>query len=83
VKTFPSARIRIFHPGNRKHEDYRFSSPPGKLWTPEGIDAQLAHTAEELEKRFAGEEYRLVPLGGNRFNFVHQGKRADEGAQAA
>jgi hypothetical protein len=67
---------------NRKHEDYLFKSLPGTLWTAPGIDAQLAHTAEEIEKRWPDEEYRLVALGPNRFNFVHVGRKA-EGAAAA
>jgi hypothetical protein len=66
-------RIKVFLPGNKRSIRKVFYSPPGQFWTAEGIQAQLEHTAKQIEQRHPGEDYRLVPLGPAEFNFVWAG----------
>jgi hypothetical protein len=64
----PNIRVRIFMPGNK-------ASICKTLWNAEGIEAQLSHTAAQIEKNHPDDEYRLVELGPSRFNFVWVGKK--------
>jgi hypothetical protein len=67
---FPNIRVRIFMPGNKRSIQKTFVAPSGRLWNSACIEAQLAHTAAQIEKNHPNEEYRLVPLGPSRFNFA-------------
>lgn len=67
---FRNIRIRIFSPGNKRSTRKIFSPPAGKYFTAGGVNAQLGHTAAQIEKNFPGHEYKLVPLGPAEFNFV-------------
>ena len=62
--------VRIFAPGNKTSHAIHLFAGDRKAFTQQGIDSILENCANDIEKRFPGEEYRLVELTGNRFNFV-------------
>lgn len=64
-------KVRVFEPGNKRHHDEVYKVAPGKMFTERGVDLVLAQVAEELERRMPLEEYRLVPIAGGQFNFIH------------
>ena len=63
--------IKIFAPGNRKREVLRYRAPQGKTFTEEGVEQILSTVAQNLEQRFPGEEYKLVPCAGGRYTFAN------------
>ena len=63
-------QVRVFAPGNKTSHAIHLSAPPGKIFTRVGIDSLLENYANDLEARFPTEEYRLVELGHDKFNFV-------------
>ena len=75
MKAFHNIRVRIFMPGNKRSIQKTFSAGPGRVWNAEGIEAQLMHTAGQIENFHPGHEYRLVPIGPAKFNFVWIGER--------
>ena len=63
-------QIRLFAPGNQKSNCIHLHAGPRKAFTREGIEAILENCANDLEQKFPGEEYRLVELAKDSFNFV-------------
>ncbi len=61
--------IRVFFLEGTCHTR-RLRTRPGQYMTPEGIEAQLKHEADLIERCFPGREFRLVPLRDGNFNFV-------------
>jgi len=57
------------------------SAPPTRAFHDLGIENELAQFAADLERMNPGVEFRLVPLGTNRFNFICQA--CDAGMEAA
>jgi hypothetical protein len=52
-----------------------------RVFSSLGIEACLSRFVEQLEKLNPGVEWRLVPIGPNRFNFIC--KACDAGMEAA
>lgn len=77
VKFWKLIRVKFFQPGNKKYGQRVLHAPPGKVFTSDGIDAQLKRLADEIETKFPQWEYSLVPTGPNSFNFVCQGARVE------
>lgn len=67
--------IRVFNLGNKGATKRRITPKPGHHWNDKGVDEVLDHLAEDLEKRFPAEEFRLVQVGPGAYNFIHAGKR--------
>jgi hypothetical protein len=63
-------QVRFFSPGNTLSRTRHFCAPAGKVFTQDGIDLILENCVRELEDSFPGEEYRLVELSDDTFNFV-------------
>jgi len=63
-------QVRLFTRGNKKSNTIHLCAGSGKAFTQEGIDAILEHCANDLEQKFPDEEYRLVELAEDKFNFV-------------
>jgi hypothetical protein len=62
--------VRIFAPGNKTSHAIHLRAGDGRGFTQEGIDLILENCANDIEKKMPAEEYRLVELSENRFNFV-------------
>lgn len=71
--TTKNIRVRIFLPGNKKAGRQTLTAPAGKAWNDDGVTSCLKRIADNVEKQFPNEEYKLVTLGVNEFNFVHVG----------
>lgn len=74
--TTKNIRVRIFLPGNKKSQRQTITAPAGKEWNDSGIESCLERIADNIEKQFPQEEYKLVALGSAEFNFVNLGPRA-------
>ena len=72
----PKVFVKFFAPGNKKCQSIVLRASHGRGFHAEGIDAVLERYVQMIEQRFPAEEYRLVSLGSNRFNFVHVGPKA-------
>lgn len=68
-----SLRIKVFAKGNKTSTLRVLKPTAGKGWNEKGVDTILDKIAEDLEQRFPTEEFRLVELERNVFNFVHAG----------
>jgi hypothetical protein len=76
-KPIKTVTVRIFEPGSAIARTRRCCALKGKHWTEPGIQQLLEYLAAEIEKVMPTEEYELVELAADRFNFVHRGKRSD------
>lgn len=74
-KIVSSLRIKVFNVGNRGSTLRYFKAKAGKGWNDDGIDEMLDSIATDLETRFPNEEFKLVEIGSNGFNFVHVGAK--------
>jgi len=70
---YKRVRVKVFLPGNKKHGTVIYKSQSGKGYHATGIDELLDNIATRLEQVYPGEEYRLVALAPDSFNFVHAG----------
>jgi hypothetical protein len=70
--------VKVFEPGNKVVRTRRCSALKGQRWKEQGIQQLLEFIASEIERAMPLEEYELVELGRDRFNFVHRGSRAAE-----
>lgn len=66
--------IKVFDLGNKRATHRRITPKPGHHWNDKGVDEVLDHIAEDLEKRFPAEEFRVVQVGPGAYNFIHAGK---------
>lgn len=66
-----SITVKIFTPHNTRAKK-KILTPPqrGTGWNSSHIDQILHNIAEDLEKRYPGHEYRMVPIGPKSFNFI-------------
>lgn len=48
----------------------RLQAPPGKCFTPDGVEQALGSAAAQLERDYPKRAFRLAPLRGSAFNFV-------------
>jgi hypothetical protein len=70
MRAFKRVYFVIVTPDGRKTK--QAVAPPRKKFNSTGIDALLEQCAGQIEQSFPGVEFRLVPVGPNRFNFIHQ-----------
>jgi hypothetical protein len=77
-----SLLIKVFNLGNNGHTLRILRPSAGRGWTSDGVDLILDKVAEDLDRRFPNEQFRLVELIGYQFNFVHAGPRATAGEES-
>lgn len=73
--------VRVFSPGNDGALTKRFVAGPGKGYSSEAIDKLLDAIAEDIDRGRPDDDYELVQVASNRFNFVWRGKRASDAIQ--
>lgn len=76
IRAWKLITIRVFHVGNEGKTTTKFHAGPGKAYTEDNIEALLEKIAEDLDQRLPQEEYSIIQVGPQSFNFVWQGKRA-------
>jgi len=69
--------FKVFHPKNEKFQRFVLRAEAGKGFGRVAIEEQLHHIADQIEKRWPRESYKLVPTGIGRFNFVWAGSIND------
>lgn len=62
--------VRVFDPGNATSACVSLKAPRGRGFTEDNILGRLDHLEKQLEEKYPGREFRLVEIGGGRFNFV-------------
>jgi hypothetical protein len=68
-------RVKIFAPGNKQGNALIIKAPKGKQFTEQGIAAHLDNIANQLEKAYPKDDFRMIELRDGQVNFVHQGER--------
>lgn len=79
---YKQVRIRVFGVENKTRTTRTFTAPPGKGYNHEGIGELLDGIADDLDTRFPQDEWRMVDLAPNKFNFVWHCKRETPPAEA-
>jgi hypothetical protein len=72
--------VRVFSPENKASYLVQRVAPAGQGFTPSSITSMLDELGSRIEKKFPDHEYRLVELAPNRFNFVWECKRSQQGS---
>ena len=67
--------IRVFTPGNDESETLIHRPPAGKKFTAEGKTQVLKSIWRDISAWFPEHDYKLIPLGGNEYNFVCVSKK--------
>jgi hypothetical protein len=64
--------MKVFAPDNKKVQETRiFKAVKGHVFNEGGIQRCLDDMADYLEKKYPGQDFRLVELSGGRFNFIN------------
>lgn len=61
--------VKVIQPG-RKTLRKIYRTKPGRVFTSDGIESCLQDVASELEKHGLADQYEVVQIGANEFNFV-------------
>jgi hypothetical protein len=69
--------MRVFLPGNKKSVVVQNVAPPGRGFSATAIDSMLDEMGKRIEKQYPDQEYRMVALSPNRFNFVWECAKED------
>ena len=71
-ETFKRVEVKVFAPGNRQFTCVTYRPPPGLLYSEVQVRQILDSLMAEVGREFQGADsgYRVVPLGGGRFNVV-------------
>jgi|SRR5579872_1677402 len=77
MKVYPNIRYTvILLDGKRFPKILR--APAGRVFSAKAVEDQLAMELGVIDKFFPDREFRLVPLGGAKFNFVEMSKEEAE-----
>lgn len=67
--------LKVYMRGNKRSKTIRVQCPAGKHFTSAGIEQNVAHYADQLERLCPTEDFRMVQVGPAAFNFIHEGPR--------
>jgi hypothetical protein len=73
--------IRVFNVNNDGAITKRFVAGAGRGYTSEGIDKMPDEVADDLDRLRPNDDFELVQIAPNRFNFVWRGKRVPDASQ--
>lgn len=67
---YKKLKAKVFAPGNQSHRVLQHRAPAGKAYAEQDISGWLEHLSEIIEKSWPNQEYRMVEIASNSFNFV-------------
>jgi hypothetical protein len=79
AKPIKQIEIKIFLPGGKRRRRLLMLAAADRHFTEDGIQNYLGRMAAKVEHELPGIEYRMIELGGGRYNFVPVEKAADGG----
>lgn len=77
MKPIKHLEFKLCAPGLKRPLRNTMHAPNGKAFTASGVENIITALADRIEKQFPADEFRLVPIGRGKFNFVHAGQRAE------
>jgi hypothetical protein len=83
ARIFKLVTVKVFVPGNRSYRRVRYSAGPGQGFNEDQIDNLLEQVARSITQKFPGQDYQLVELGPDTFNFVWRSEQAAKAASVA
>lgn len=69
-ETYRSVKLRVFTSDLLDYQDFVLEPPPGKLYLRDSMKLVASQFIYDLKAQFPGNEFKLVPKGGNRYNIV-------------
>jgi hypothetical protein len=68
--------IKVFNRNNQAAKTHQITADNGRIFVD--VSPILNRFAEQIEKQWPEDEYRMVELGPGRFNFIWVGPRKPE-----